>query len=181
MSREDEVSRISLLVAMARNRVIGRDNRIPWHLPADLKRFKELTMGHHIVMGRKTWDSINRLLPGRTTVVLTRNADFSLPGAKVARSIEGALQLCGTDPEVFVIGGEQIFRMALPYAHRLYLSTIDLDVAGDTYMPPIDANEWRLTHEELHPADAANAPPWRFQIYDRQHPPSVLRISDSVH
>ena len=168
------MQRISLLVAMARNRVIGRDNRIPWHLPADLKRFKELTMGHHIVMGRKTWDSINRLLPGRTTVIVTRNADFAQPGAKIARSIEGALRECGADPEVFVIGGEQIFRVALPYAHRLYLSTIECDIEGDTRMPGIDSSAWQLTHEELHPADAANALPWKFQIYDRKQPPGAV-------
>jgi dihydrofolate reductase len=161
------MQRISLLVAMARNRVIGRDNRIPWHLPADLKRFKELTMGHHIVMGRKTWESINRLLPGRITVIVTRNPAFDVPGAKIARSIEAALQRCGDDPEIFVIGGEQIFRAALPYAQRLYLSAIDAEIAGDTFMPAFDMSEWQLTHEEAHPAQAESLP-WRFQIFDRR-------------
>ena len=161
------VPRVSLLVAMARNRVIGRDNRIPWHLPADLKRFKALTMGHHIVMGRKTWQSINRLLPGRTSVIVTRDAQFRVAGAKIARSIEDALQQCGDDSEIFVIGGEQIFRAALPYAQRLYLSAIDADIAGDTYMPPIDLSEWQLTHEEEHAADPPSNLPWRFLVYDR--------------
>ena len=161
------MQRISLLVAMARNRVIGRDKRIPWHLPADLKRFKELTMGHHIVMGRMTWESINRLLPGRTTVIVTRNPAFDVPGAKIARSIEAALQQCGDDPEIFVIGGEQIFRAALPYAQRLYLSAIDAEIAGDTFMPAFDMSEWQLTHEEVHPAQAESLP-WRFQIFDRR-------------
>ena len=164
------MQRISLLVAMARNRVIGRDNRIPWHLPADLKRFKALTMGHHIVMGRRTWDSIGRLLPGRTTVIVTRNSRFEVPGAKIARSVEEALQQCGDDPEIFVIGGEQIFAAALPYADRIYLSAIDADVEGDTYMPAIDLRAWRLAAEEVFPADAANPLPWRFQVYDRKQP-----------
>ena len=152
---------------MARNRVIGRANRIPWHLPEDLQRFKQLTMGHHIVMGRRTWESIGRLLPGRTTVVITRNPAFVLPGAKIARSIEDAFRQCGDDPEIFVIGGEQIFRAALPYAERLYLSTIDADVAGDTCMPAIDMSEWQLSHEEAHPAHGPEGLAWRFQIFDR--------------
>ena len=169
------MQRISLLVAMARNRVIGRDNQIPWHLPADLKRFKALTMGHHIVMGRKTWESINRLLPGRTTVIVTRNPQFAVAGAKIARSIEDALQQCGGDAEIFVIGGEQIFRAALPYAQRLYLSAIDADVAGDTYMPPIDLSAWQLTHEEVHTAQAPSGLPWRFLVYDRAQAPASER------
>ena len=161
------MQRISLLVAMARNRVIGRDNRIPWHLPADLKRFKALTMGHHIVMGRETWDSIHRLLPGRTTVIVTRNPQLKVPGAKIAHSIEDALRACGDDAEIFVIGGEQIFRAALPHAQRLYLSTIDADIAGDTFMPAIDTSEWQLTHDEMHAAQGESLP-WRFQIFDRR-------------
>ena len=161
------MARVSLIVAMARNRVIGDGNRIPWHLPADLKRFKALTMGHHIVMGRKTWESINRLLPGRTTVIVARNAQFAVAGAKIARSIEDALQQCGDDPEIFVIGGEQVFRAALPYATRLYLSAIDADIEGDTYMPPIDLSAWQLTREESHAAEAPGTLPWRFLVYDR--------------
>lgn len=161
------MARVSLIVAMARNRVIGRGNRIPWHLPADLQRFKTLTMDHHIVMGRKTWESINRLLPGRTTVIVTRDPQFAVPGAKIARSIEDALQQCGDDPEIFVIGGEQIFRAALPYAQRLYLSAIDADVPGDTYMPQIDLSAWRLAHEEVHAAEPPGGLPWRFLVYDR--------------
>ena len=161
------MSRVSLIVAMARNRVIGRDNRLPWHLPADLKRFKDLTMGHHIVMGRKTWASINRLLPGRTSVIVTRNPNFQVPGAKIVDSLAEALRVCGDDSEVFVIGGEQIFRAALPIANRLYLTTIDADVPGDTYMPELDLRQWQLVREESHPVSATDALPWRFAIYDR--------------
>lgn len=164
------MARVSLIVAMARNRVIGRANRIPWHLPKELKRFKELTMGHHIVMGRKTWESIGRLLPGRTTVIVTRSGEFNVPGAKMARSIEDALRQCGADSEIFVIGGRQIFKAALPYAHRLYLSELEADIAGDVYMPPIDLSDWRLTHEESHPLEQGNDLPWRFLVYDRAQP-----------
>src|SRR5688572_13304485 len=101
--------RVSLLVAMALNRVIGKDNSIPWHLPAELKFFKSLTMGHHIVMGRKTYESINRLLPGRTSVIISRNRDFRVPGAIVVDSLRAALAACDNDDEIFIIGGAQIF------------------------------------------------------------------------
>jgi len=167
------VPRVSLIVAMSRNRVIGRDNRLPWHLPSDLKRFKELTMGHHIVMGRKTWESINRLLPGRTSVIVTRNPEFQLPGAKIARSVEDALQQCGDDLEVFVIGGEQLFRAALPLAQRLYLTTIQTDVEGDTYMPQFDLSQWQLIGQESHRADEKSALPWTLQIFEHARAPET--------
>jgi len=167
------VSRVSLIVAMSRNRVIGRDNRLPWHLPADLKRFKELTMGHHIVMGRKTWESINRLLPGRTSVIVTRNPEFQLPGAKIASSIEDALQQCGDDLEVFVIGGAQLFRAALPLAQRLYLTTIEADFEGDTYMPELALSEWQLIGQESHGADATSALPWTLRVFERERAPGT--------
>lgn len=168
------MARVSFLVAMARNGVIGRDNRIPWHLPDDLRRFKELTMGHHIVMGRRTWDSINRLLPGRTTVIVTRNPDFRVPGAKMAASVEEALRQCASDSEVFVIGGAEIFRAALPYAHRIYLSAVEADIDGDTYMPAIDLSGWQLVHDEPHPAQPGNPLPWRFRIYERAQPAAAV-------
>lgn len=169
------MARVSFLVAVARNGVIGRDNRIPWHIPADLRRFKELTMGHHIVMGRRTWESINRLLPGRTTVIVTRNTAFGVPGAKIARSVEEALQLCAGDSEIFVIGGAEIFRAALPYAQRIYLSAIEADVEGDTIMPPIDLGGWQLVSDEAHPAAPGNSLPWRFRIYDRVQSPEAVQ------
>jgi dihydrofolate reductase len=159
--------RVSLIVAMSRNRVIGRDNALPWHLPADLKRFKELTMGHHIVMGRKTWESIKRLLPGRTSVVITRDRDFKLPGAKIASSLQDALRQCGDDPEVFVIGGAQIFRVALPVAERIYLTTVDAAIEGDTFMPTMDLSHWRKLAAEIHLVSDTNPLPWTFEIYER--------------
>ena len=165
--------RVSLIAAMSRNRVIGRDNRLPWHLPADLKRFKELTMGHHIVMGRKTWESINRLLPGRTSVIVTHDPAFQFPGAKIARSVEDALQQCGDDPEVFVIGGAQLFRAALPLAQRLCLTTVQIDVEGDTYMPQLDLSQWQLISEESHSGDEKSALPWILQIFERAPSPGT--------
>jgi dihydrofolate reductase len=159
--------RVSLIVAMSRNRVIGRDNALPWHLPADLKRFKELTMGHHIVMGRKTWESIKRLLPGRTSVVITRDPCFRLPGAKIASSLQDALRQCDDDPEVFVIGGAQIFRVALPVAQRIYLTTVDAAIEGDTFMPAMNLAGWRKLAAETHAVTGTNPLPWTFAIYER--------------
>ena len=159
--------RISLIVAMSRNRVIGRDNAIPWRIPAELARFKQLTMGHHIVMGRKTWDSIGRLLPGRTTIIVTRNAQFHVEGALTASSLPQALRLAAHDDEIFVIGGAEIFRLALPLAQRIYLTTVDIAIEGDTFMPPFDAGEWRRVGIESHPADATNPLPWVLETLER--------------
>lgn len=158
---------VSVIVAMARNRVIGRDNRLPWHLPADLRRFKALTMGHHIVMGRKTWESIGRLLPGRTMVIVTRDPDFQVAGATMAASLDEALDVCRDDPEVFVIGGEQIFRLALPIADRLYLTTIEADIEGDTYLPEFDRGLWRTLCRESHATAEGHPVPWTFEILER--------------
>src|SRR5688500_4280560 len=115
---------------MARNGVIGAGGKIPWHLPNELKLFKSLTMGHHIIMGRKTYESIGRLLPGRTTVIVTRQKDYAVPGAVVAHSIEDAIAACKGDDECFVIGGADLFRETLPAADRLYLTTVDAEPAG---------------------------------------------------
>src|SRR5512145_813795 len=120
-------SRVSVIVAMAKNRVIGANNRIPWHLPNELKLFKSLTMGHHIVMGRRTYESINRLLPGRTTVIVTRQRDYAVPGAVVAHSVSEALEAARGDDEIFVIGGADLFRETLPVADRIYLTVVDAE------------------------------------------------------
>lgn len=134
---------IALIVAMARNRVIGANNQIPWHLPDDLKLFKRITMGHHIVMGRKTWESIGRLLPGRTTVIVTRQSGYAVPGAIVAHSLQDAINAAARDDEIFVIGGAELFREALPIADRIHLTLVDAEPQGDTFMPEIDYTEWR--------------------------------------
>jgi dihydrofolate reductase len=159
--------KVSLIVAMAKNRVIGVNNRIPWHLPSELKLFKSLTMGHHIVMGRKTYESINRLLPSRTTVIVTRQRDYNVPGAIVAHSIAEALDACCGDAEIFVIGGADLFRETLPIADRLYLTVVDAAPEGDTFMPEFDMSEWRETSAEGFAPDEKHAHGYRFVIYDR--------------
>lgn len=134
---------ISLICAVSQNGVIGLDNRLPWRLPADLKRFKNLTMGHHLLMGRKTYESIGRPLPGRTNIVLTRQPDFQAENCLIAASLEEALELCEDDDEVFVIGGAAVYRQALPLAHRIYLTLIRQDFEGDTFLFEIDQTCWQ--------------------------------------
>jgi len=160
-------SRLSIIVAMAKNRVIGADNRIPWHLPAELKLFKDVTMGHHIVMGRRTWESISRLLPGRTSVIVTRQRDYSVPGAIVVHSLRDALAAGAADGEVFVIGGAELFREALPDADVLHLTVVDTEPEGDTYMPAIDFSAWRATKSERHAADERNPLAYDYTVYER--------------
>ena len=152
---------------MVKNRVISANNKIPWHLPNELKLFKRLTMGHHIVMGRKTYESINRLLPGRTTVIVTRQRDYGVEGAIVAHSIPQALEACRGDEEVFVIGGADLFRETLPVADRLYLTVVDAEPEGDTFMPDLDLSAWRETSSQAFAADEKHAHAYRFSIYDR--------------
>jgi dihydrofolate reductase len=152
---------------MAKNRVIGANNAIPWHLPGELKMFKTITMGHHIIMGRNTWKSIGRLLPGRTTVIVTRQHDFCVPGAIVADSLDTALAACGNDDEIFVIGGAQLYAAALPRADRIYLTQIDAEVEGDTLMPQFDLAQWRERSTQAFSADEKNRYDYRLTVYDR--------------
>lgn len=141
---------LSLIAAVARNGVIGKDNTLPWYLPEDLKRFRALTTGHHIIMGRKTYESINRLLPGRTTVIVTRNRDYEVPGALIAASLQQAMELCGDDQEAFLIGGAELFKDGLRLGDRIYLTEIHADFEGDVFMPPLDPAEWREVSREKH-------------------------------
>jgi dihydrofolate reductase len=161
---------LSLIVALTANeRVIGRAGGLPWRLSADLKRFKRLTMGHHLVMGRKTFDSIGRALPGRTSVVITRRPREwpQREGIVYADSLAAALNLCGDDPEVFVVGGGEIFAEALPLANRAYVTWIEASIAGDTYFPAFPTDAWREISTEHLPADAANEFPTRYCVYER--------------
>jgi dihydrofolate reductase len=160
-------ARLSLIVAMARNRVIGANGAIPWRLPNELQLFKRITMGHHIIMGRKTWESIQRLLPGRTTVIVTRQQGYSVPGAMIVNSLAAALTACGDDAEVFVIGGGELYREALPMADRIYLTTVDAEPAGDTRMPEFDMRHWREISVESFAADDKHAYAYRFSVLDR--------------
>jgi dihydrofolate reductase len=145
--------RITLIVARARNGVIGRDGALPWRLPEDLAFFKRTTMGHPIVMGRRTWESIGRPLPGRRNIVVSRQAGFAAAGAEVVPGLDEALRCCEGSPEVFVIGGAQLYAEALPRADRLILTEIDADFDGDTHWPRPDAARWReAAREHLPPA-----------------------------
>lgn len=160
--------KVSLILAMAENRVIGRGNDLPWHLPADLKRFKALTLDHTIVMGRKTWESIGRPLPRRRSIVISRNPDYEADGAEVAGSLDEALALAAGDDEVFVIGGAAVFAAAVPRADRVYLTRVHAEVAGDIACPPLDDGSWVLVEEERHEANEHHAYPFSFQVYDRR-------------
>jgi len=160
-------SSLSLIVAMSKNRVIGIDNALPWHLPADLKHFKALTLGHHIIMGRKTWESINRQLPGRTTVIVTRQQGYVVAGAVVVHTTDAAIAACGADDEIFVIGGEEIFKLMLPRCQRMYVTEIQQDFAGDAYFPEFDRATWRETSRDKHALDEANKLEYHFVVYDR--------------
>ena len=159
--------RLSMIVAMARNRVIGADGKIPWHLPNELQLFKSVTMGHHIIMGRKTYESIGRLLPGRTTVIVTRQKDYTAAGAKIAHTLEQAVALCAGDSEIFVIGGGELYRAAMPIADRLYLTVVDAEPAGDTQMPEFNHAEWQLQSTKQYSRDERHAHDSRFEVHDR--------------
>ena len=139
---------LSLIVAMAQNRTIGINNTLPWRISQDLKRFKALTMGHHIIMGRKTFDSIGKPLPGRTTVIVTRNQNLKIAGCIIAHSLEEAIAACAGDDEIFVVGGAEIYELALPLADRIYVTEIQQDVPGDAHFPEFDLNNWQETTRE---------------------------------
>ena len=166
--------RLSIVAAVSENGVIGRRGGLPWHLSADLKRFKRLTMDHAIVMGRRTWESIGRPLPGRVSIVLTRRTDWRPEGALLAASLEEALAYVPrTDleqDESFVIGGESLYRLALPRGTRIYLSRVHAEVDGDAVFPELDWSAWQLVEESFQDADGRNDYPHSFQIWDRREP-----------
>lgn len=159
--------RVSLIVAMAKNRVIGINNTLPWHLPADLKHFRTLTMGHHIVMGRKTYESIGKPLPGRTSVVVTRNPAYSAPGVIAVNSLEAAISACGNDNEIFVIGGAELYLQAIALADRIYLTEINADIRGDAHFPEFNRSEWHETSREAHTQQEPQPLDYHFVIYQR--------------
>src|ERR1700683_2186960 len=147
---------ISLIVARAQDGVIGRDNALPWRLPADLRRFKALTLGKPILMGRRTFESIGRALPGRTNIVLTRDPAWQAPGAITVHSLDEAFEQAGDVPELMVIGGAELFRLVMPLAERAYLTEVHAEVSGDIVIPALNANEWRELENLSHPADERN-------------------------
>jgi dihydrofolate reductase len=156
-------TQIYLVAAVAANGVIGHDGQLPWSLPEDLKHFKRLTLGHPIVMGRRTWESLGRALPGRDNIVVTRTVGYDAPGAAVASSLEAALALCTGEPVAFVIGGQQLFAESLPLAAGLVLTEIHRDYEGDTWFPPYDRSRWQETQREPH--TAADGTKFDFVLY----------------
>lgn len=160
---------ISLIWAMDDNRVIGKNNQLPWHLPEDLKFFKKTTIGHPIAMGRKTHDSIGRSLPGRENIIITRNKDYSSDGCTVLSSVEELIQYSkDQNKEIFVIGGAEIFKAVFPFADRLYITKIYHTFEGDTYFPEIDMDQWNLEFNEPGIKDEKNPYDYEFFIYDRK-------------
>ncbi len=161
--------RVALIAAVADNGVIGREGGMPWRLPADLRHFKQLTMGHHVIVGRRTWRSIGKPLPGRTVLALTRSATIEPPGAEPCPSLDQALAVAAAagDDEPFVAGGAEVYRLALPRADRLYLTRVHAHPAGDVRFPPCDFAEWRLVERWDRQPDGRNAHRLTFEIYDR--------------
>lgn len=162
---------ISLIAALTHNRVIGKDNDLPWHLPDDMKYFMQTTKGHHVVMGRKNYDSIPekfRPLPNRTNIVVTRQKDLKLPGCLVVNALEEAVAIARNagESELFIIGGSTIYRLGLPFADRLYLTEIDAELDGDTHFPAFNRKDWKEVSRKHHPADDRHAFPFDFVIYD---------------
>lgn len=159
---------LSMIVAHAHNRIIGKDNDMPWHLPADLAYFKKTTLGKPIIMGRKTFESIGRALPGRKNIVISRDQAYHADGVEVVHSVEQALALVIDVEEVMVIGGGAIYQHCLPKAQRLYITHIDADIAGDTQFPAYDVeNDWHKVSQEHYLADEKNAYPLAFTVYER--------------
>ena len=159
---------ISYVVAVSKNGVIGREGGLPWHISSDLKRFKEITMGKPVVMGRKTWESLpKKPLPGRRNIVITRQPGFAPAGAEVAATPEEALSLAGDVPEVAVIGGGEIYRLFWPLVDRLYLTEVDLEVAGDTHFPAVSPADWREVGREVHPKGEKDSASFTLRILDR--------------
>jgi dihydrofolate reductase len=172
-------SRLALVAAVARNGVIGSDNRMPWHLPEELKRFRALTTGHRIIMGRKTWESLGRPLPGRDNVIVSRNTALRAPGCRVVGSVVAALADCALPEPMFCIGGAELYRITLPLADEIYLTEIDADFPGDTVMPRIAPAEWRETARQP-VTDPATGLRYAFVHFARIKAPAGLAFGHTI-
>ena len=167
------IMKLALIWAMARNRTIGKDNQLPWRLPNDLKYFKQVTTGKCVIMGRKTYESLGKPLPNRENIVITRQADFPASGVHCVSSLEDAIALAQElsvalqQDEVIVMGGAQIYALALPMADRLYITHVHADVAGDTWFPEFDLHAWQQQHREEYPASGDNPYDYSFAVYQR--------------
>jgi dihydrofolate reductase len=164
----NQTPRLAIIVAMARNRTIGVNNTLPWRCPEDLKHFKALTMGHHMIMGRKTYDSIGRPLPGRTTVVITRNRDLQIEGCLTTHSPEQAIAACENDEAIFIVGGAELYAQMLPLADTLYITEIQQDVEGDAHFPAFDKNEWQEVSREVRAQETPQPLEYHFVCYRRK-------------
>ncbi len=159
---------ISIIVAMANGNAIGFQNKLLCHIPGDLKRFRELTLWHPVIMGRKTWESLpKKPLPGRINIILSKNMNYKAQGAYVVQSPEAALALCEPEKEVFIVGGAEIYKIFLPLASRLYITRIYEDFPADTFFPALDLNQWKLIAQEDHPEDETNSHHYTYLTYIR--------------
>lgn len=159
---------LSVIVAASENGVIGRNGELPWRLSGDLRLFKKITMGHHLVMGRKTYESIGRLLPGRTTVILTGNRDYQIDGARMAHSLEEVSRIIANDTQPFVVGGAELYRQILPVAKRLFLTRVHAEIFGDAFFE-FDPTKWQLVSEEFFPANTSNEFAFTWQEFERNY------------
>ena len=158
---------VSIIAAMSTKQVIGFKNRLPWNLPGDLKRFQTLTMGHYLVLGRKTFESIGRPLPGRKIVVLTKRSNYVAQNVQIAHSLSEALMFAQTDNEIFIGGGKELYQQTLPIADRLYITIVDGKFEGDTHFPHFDKSDWNLLSLETHNPDSKNKYPYSFLTYEK--------------
>ncbi|MFD0940833.1 dihydrofolate reductase [Pedobacter boryungensis] len=162
------MNKISIVVAISENNAIGKDNQLLWHLPADLKHFKEITTGGTIIMGRKTYDSIGKPLPNRRNIVITRKTDLEIPGVEVVNSLQEALSLCTQENEVYIIGGAEIYKHALTLTNRIYLTTVHQSYEADAFFPELPQNEWQEINQEYHKADEKNSVAYTFSTLERK-------------
>ena len=159
--------RLALIVAMAENRVIGRNNQLPWRIPADLRHFKALTLGKPVIMGRKTYESIGRPLPGRDNIVISADSGYQAEGCQVVHSVEQALEAAGSCEEAMIIGGANLYRQTLENADRLYLTLVKAEPEGDTWFPEIELQQWREIERQAHTADESNEYDYDFVVLER--------------
>lgn len=158
---------LTLIAAMAKNRVIGKDNDLIWHFPEDLKHFKSLTSGHHVIMGRKTFESVGRPLPKRVNIIITRQKDYQAEGCKIAGSLEEALAMVENDDQPFIVGGAEIYKQSLNFANTIELTLIEAEYVGDTFFPEFDPSIWKLARGEKKEADDKHAHPYEFLTYKK--------------
>ena len=161
------MNQLSIIVAISANNAIGKNNQLLWHLPADLKHFKAITSGHPIIMGRKTYDSIGKPLPNRRNIVITRQADLSIPNVEVVNSLQEAIALCEEEDQVYVIGGAEIYKQALTFVNKIYLTIVHQNYEADAFFPELNKNEWKEITKEDHPVDEKNNVAYTFSTLER--------------